>query len=282
MEWPGDLGAEIAQVPRGHKLGDVTTEYGFVGMYHSGIFSDGLNEHGVAISALWLKDSVFVSKGEGVRKNSDLVHYVLGNTKNVDEALAFIRKNKFYAYSPKVLEGMGLTIHFAITDATGRSVVVEFVKEGLKVYENKVGVMTNTPTYDKHLKIWSAYDPSKFSEETFESFDYSPEGRFCRMASFNATQAAVPDDAAAVSRAWSMLNTVDIPQGILYWRWVNDSPQFTSYAVVVDLKNRVYYLRTYDNYDVRKIDLNKVDFSAIEFKSVSVYGKTSYRDVDFK
>ncbi len=97
MEWPGDLGAEIAQVPRGYKLGDIVTEYGFVGMYHGSLFSDGINEHGVAISALWLESSQFAPESDAARKNIDLIHYTLGNSKTVDEALEFIRSNAFYA-----------------------------------------------------------------------------------------------------------------------------------------------------------------------------------------
>ncbi|WP_170335586.1 linear amide C-N hydrolase [Ruegeria arenilitoris] len=281
MEWPGDLGAEIARVPRGHTIGDVTTQYGFVGMWHGSVISDGVNEHGLALSALWLSDSQYDEEGDGARKNVDLIHHVLGNTKTVDEALDFIRDNRFYAYGPEVLGGMPLTIHFAITDETGRSVVVEYAEDGLAVYENEVGVMTNDPTYDVQLELWQAYDPNNFDEGTFESFDWSPEGRFQRMAAMNATQATVPDTDAAVNRAWSMINTVDIPQGILYWRWVNDDPQITSYSVVVDPQERTYYFRTYDNYDIRKIDLDEIDFGAIEFKSQSIFGTQDYRSFEF-
>ncbi len=176
---------------------------------------------------------------------------------------------------------MPLTIHFAISDDTGRSVVVEFGEDGPAIYENEVGVMTNDPTYDVQLEIWQQYNPENFSEETFESFDWSPEGRFARMAAINATQAKVPTTDNAVNRAWSMINTVDIPQGILYWRWVNDDPQITSYSVVVDPVDRVYHFRTYDNYDIRKIDLDDIDFSTIEFKSQSIFGAQDYRTFVF-
>ena len=80
---------------------------------------------------------------------------------------------------------------------------------------------------------------------------------------------------------WSMVNTVDIPQGILYWRFINDNPQLTSYAVVDDLKNRVYYFRTYDNYDIRKIDLGKIDFGKVKRKSASLFGTANYREFQF-
>ena len=95
MEWPGDLGAEIALIPRGHRIGDVETQYGFVGMYHGGLVSDGMNEHGVAASALWLDSSQYAPEGDGA-KISDLLNYVLGNTKSVEEAIAYIQGQSFY------------------------------------------------------------------------------------------------------------------------------------------------------------------------------------------
>ena len=283
MEWPTDLHGKISIVPRNYDFGSFKTDYGFVGMSHGKdlFFSDGMNEQGMAVSSLWL-DSEFAKKEQGSLPLTELVRHVLGKTKTVDEAIAFIKGNKFHATSPEVLSGHELKQHFAITDATGRSIVVEFVKGGVKIYENKVGAMTNDPTYDEHLKIWSKYNGKKFNEEDFEAFNYSPGGRFCRMAAFNATQAKVPTDEAAVNRAWSMVNTVDIPQGIIYIRAINDRPHFTSYAVVGDLRNRVYYFRTYDNYDIRKVDLAKIDFGKVKQKSASLFGPANYREFKFK
>ena len=59
LEWPGELRSEITRVPRGHDFGKFKSEYSFVGVTHSGPFSDGLNEHGLAISALWLSKSKY-------------------------------------------------------------------------------------------------------------------------------------------------------------------------------------------------------------------------------
>lgn len=282
MEWPGDLQAEIAIFPRGHSFETFKAKYGFVGIHHLGGLSDGLNEHGLAVSALWLSESKYADKSKAHYSITELIPYLLGNTKTVEEALEFIRANQFYTGSFKQNNKIEITLHFAITDASGRSVVVEFIDGKAKIYENKVGVMTNEPTFDKHLQLWSAYNPANFNEETFEGFDYSPEGRFARMAAFNATQTKVATDEDAINRAWSMLNTVDIPKGILYWRWVDETPQFTSYALVVDIKNRVYYFRTYENYDVRKVDLSKINFSSVKYRSASLFGYANYQEFKFK
>ena len=284
MEWPGELQAQMTIVPRNHHLGSFTTKYGFVGISHAGLlFSDGLNEHGLAASGLWLDASKYAEKKPGAYHIKELINYVLGNTKTVDEAVAFIKSNSFYTSADfgSLAAGIPLSLHFAITDSSGRSVVVEFIDGKPVIHENKIGVMTNDPPYEEQLKNWSKYTEKPINEETFEAFDLSPEGKFCRMAAFNVTQAKVPTDNAAVNRAWSMVNTVDLPQGVLYWRWVNDSPQFTSYAVVVDLKNRVYYLRTYDNYDIRKVDLSKIDFATAKYGSIPMFGTANYKELKF-
>jgi choloylglycine hydrolase len=282
MEWPGDLHAEMARVPRGHDFGSFRTKHGFVGISHDGIFSDGLNEHGLAISALWLGESKYPAKTADARPITDLLPLVLGSAKTVDEALAAIKATSFYGVTSNLAPGLEITLHYAITDAGGRSVVVEFLDGKNVVTENKVGAMTNDPNYAQQMEVWSKYDPSKFDEGTFQAFDYSPEGRFSRMAAINATQAKVPDDIAAVNRAWSMVNTVDIPQGILYWRWVNDRPQFTSYSVVGDLQNRIYYFRTYNNYDIRKVALQEIDFAKTTYQVDTLFTPANYQEFRFK
>lgn len=284
MEWPTDLKGEMTLVPRGYKLGSFQTQYGFVGISHGGLlFSDGLNEHGVACSGLWLDESKYSEKKPGAYHVSELISYVLGNTRSVDEALTFIKANTFYTSAEfgSLAEGITLLLHFSITDASGRSVVVEFIEGKPVIHENKVGAMTNDPRFELQMENWSKYANKTFNEENFEAFDFSPKGKFCRMAALNVTQAKVLTDATAVNRAWSMLNTVDLPQGVLFWRHVSDHPQFTSYAVVADLKNRVYYFRTYDNYDIRKIDLGKIDFAIVKFKSATLFGTADYKEFKF-
>lgn len=282
MEWPGDLQAEMTRVPRKHDFGTFKTRHGFVGISHKGIFSDGMNEHGLAVSALWLGESRYPEKTAKSRPITDLVPLVLGNAKTVHEAVAMIKENAFYGVTSDLAPGLKITLHYAITDPTGRSVVIEFLDGKTVVFENKIGAMTNDPNYAKQRKAWARYDVTKFDEGTFQGFDYSPEGRFCRMAAINVTQAKVPDDISGVNRAWSMVNTVDIPQGILYWRWVNDNPQFTSYSVVGDLANRVYYFRTYNNYDIRKIALADIDFAATRFTSDTIFTPADYQQFKFK
>ena len=39
-------------------------------------------------------------------------------------------------------------LHFAVHDAQGNSLVIEYVQGKLHIYDNPLGVMTNSPTFD--------------------------------------------------------------------------------------------------------------------------------------
>lgn len=46
--------------------------------------------------------------------------------------------------------GMILTIHWAFTDRTGETIIIESDEQGVQIYRNSMGVMTNSPNYSWH------------------------------------------------------------------------------------------------------------------------------------
>ncbi|WP_132859751.1 linear amide C-N hydrolase [Shimia isoporae] len=67
-----------------------------------------------------------------------------------------------------------------------------------------------------------------------------------------------------------------------YWRWVNDDPQFSSYLTVADVNNGVYYVRTYDNYNIQKITLSDVNFNTEGVVCVGAFSEApEYQEFDF-
>jgi|GEM_PF-3834402 len=120
MEWPGDLNAMVTRMPRNHDFGTFKAEQGFVGISHNGIFSDGMNEHGLAVSGLWLSETKYPEKTPDSRPITDLIPLVLGNAKTVDEALAAIKEKPFYGVTTDLQPGLVVTLHYAISDPSGR------------------------------------------------------------------------------------------------------------------------------------------------------------------
>ena len=65
-------------------------------------------------------------------------------------------------------------LHWMISDKNS-SIVIEPLKNGLKIYENPVGVLTNNPTFDYHLMNLNNY--MSLNEGLGEN-KFSPELKF--------------------------------------------------------------------------------------------------------
>ncbi|MBB3700651.1 linear amide C-N hydrolase [Flammeovirga yaeyamensis] len=292
MELPVELAEQIVIVPRDYNFYNLKVKYGFTGIEHgnTGLMSSGLNEHGLNIEALALFESNYAPVGEGDINQQQVVSYVLGNAKSVDEAIELLKKTKVEGSKLSLMKDIELGIHFAITDGK-RSVVVEYIngKGTPEIYENKLGVMTNDPRYPtQELMAMSLINgdlesgTTTFSEENFMGFDRTPQGRFQQLVALNYTQdlTRVKTDFDAINRAWAMVNSVEIVQGSLYWRFVDEKPQMTGYSTVIDVKNKVYHFRTYDNMDIRKVDVNAIDFATVAYQTQDIYRTQSeYKDI---
>lgn len=94
---------------------------------------DGMNEAGFAISVNMIQDSASIDQNT---EKPDLttttaVRLLLNQAASVDEALALLTRYDLHA-------SMGMMIHFAMTDADGRSVVAEYINNEMVVTETPV------------------------------------------------------------------------------------------------------------------------------------------------
>lgn len=94
---------------------------------------DGMNEKGLAVSVNMIQDNA------SINQNSDkpdlttttAVRLLLNKAASVDEALELLRQYDLHA-------SMGMMIHFALADSTGRGVVVEYIDQEMVVTETSV------------------------------------------------------------------------------------------------------------------------------------------------
>ncbi|GGZ71879.1 linear amide C-N hydrolase [Algibacter mikhailovii] len=298
MEGPIRMDENIFIAPRNHNdFNGVTGPYGYVGIRHGETewVSTGINEHGLNVESLGLGANGgitnYLPAGEGDYNQQNLLPFILANAKTVDEAIALVKKTKVETSELEVAHNIEVGLHFSITDLN-KAIVIEYVDgSGYPViYENKLGVMTNEPEYPVQEALASdviggeSYDVAhaKYSDTEFRPFSRTSTGRFQHLVSLNyvADYTRVQNDFQAVNYAWSMLNTLDIPQGVLYWKWLDENPQMVGYSNVVDLKNKIYYVRSYDNQSIQQIDLKKIDFAKTEYKEVSIFDQANqYNEV---
>jgi choloylglycine hydrolase len=131
-----------------------TTKYGVVGMtaFKMPLFSDRLNEKGLAVGNLMFFGYAEYEPFDPKKANNTLAHFelatwLLANFATVAEVRQAIGKVRV-CEGPSVVSGFVIPLHFVVYDAKGDCLVIEYVKGKLHAYDNLLGVMTNSPTFD--------------------------------------------------------------------------------------------------------------------------------------
>ena len=133
------------------------TKYGMIGANALGfhVIVDGINEKGLFFSALYFPgyaEYVDVTPENDSRAMApyELGNWVLGNCATIEEVRVQIGN---IVLAKTVVDALGgpPPLHFIVRDPSGKSLVIEPLEGTLKVYDNPVGAMTNSPTFDWHL-----------------------------------------------------------------------------------------------------------------------------------
>lgn len=93
---------------------------------------DGMNEEGLAVSVNMIQDSATIEQDTGKPDltTTTAVRLLLDRAANVEEALELLGQYDLHA-------SMGMMVHFALADASGRSVVVEYIDNEMTVTDTK-------------------------------------------------------------------------------------------------------------------------------------------------
>ena len=94
---------------------------------------DGMNEKGLCVAVLMIEDRPAFSQDTGKPDltTTTAVRLLLDRTASVDEAVELLSQYDLHASA-------GMMVHFAIADAAGRSVVVEYIDNEMSVVETSV------------------------------------------------------------------------------------------------------------------------------------------------
>ncbi len=94
---------------------------------------DGMNEKGLAVSVNMIQDGADISQDSDRPDitTTTAVRLLLDQAADVDEALALLEQYDMHA-------SMGMMVHFALADNSGRSVVVEYIGNEMVVTETPV------------------------------------------------------------------------------------------------------------------------------------------------
>jgi len=281
-----------------------TVKYGLVGMNAFGqpLLTDGINEMGLAVGNLLFPGYADYEPFDPRKANITLAQYevatwLLSNFATAAEVRQALGKVRV-VQGPKEVAGI-LPLHFAVHDPQGNSLVIEYVKGKLHIYDNPLGVMTNSPAFDWMTTYLSNFvnlsatnvpelDLGGVAVKQFGQGsgmlglpgDFSPPSRLVRMVAL--TQAALPVKGpdAGLNLAMTIINNVDIPKGAV--REKDEKGMMydvTQWTVAADLAGKRYYYHTSANKNWRYVDVAKALQGAKDIKSISLDNPPDYPDI---
>ena len=161
LDYDFSYGDEIAITPRGYpfhfrRAGEMQTHYSMIGMAHVAenypLYHEAANEKGLCMAGLNFVGNAFFGKEEENKDNIaqfEFIPWILGQCADIREARELLKKmtlvNIPFNENLPVAE-----LHWMIADSN-ETITVEFVKEGVRIYDNPVGTLTNNPPFDEQL-----------------------------------------------------------------------------------------------------------------------------------
>lgn len=242
LDYDISFGEQVAVTPRNFYLnfryvGELQSHYAIIGMAHVEkgypLYYDAVNERGLCIAGLNFVGNAHYNKAQKDKKNVaqfELVPYLLAKCASVAEAVDEIKEINLtddrFCESLPVAE-----LHWLIADRKS-AVTVEFVKGGVKIYDNPAGVLANNPPFPEQIFNLNNYmslsprDPKNvFSKKLkLEPYsrgmgaiglpgDLSSESRFVRAAFFLLNSVSDDDEESSVNQFFHILGSVAQPRG---------------------------------------------------------------------
>ena len=177
-------------------------------------------------------------------------------------------------------------LHWMLADRH-KCLVLEAVEEGLKVYENPFGVLTNNPPFPFHqmnmenyLNLTSRSPENRFSDRLDLKpcsqgmgalglpGDASSASRFVRAAFFKWNSVSEPSEPADVSQFFHILDGVAMIRGTVITG--QGTCDITLYSSCMNTRTGVYYYKTYEDSRLRRIDMHQADLE--EKRLITVTG----------
>ena len=293
LDYEFSYGDEITVTPRNYVFSlrhskKLENHYAIIGMAHvSGdypLYYDAMNEKGLGIAGLnFVGNAIYKPVNLETSKKQitqfELIPFILGTCASLKEAKEALKNMDLVdtPFSPQLPVG---SLHWLIADETG-SITVESVKEGLMIYDNPIGVLTNNPPFPQQMFQLNNYmhlSPKQpvntFSKDlplnTYSRGmgalglpgDLSSSSRFVRASYVKMNSRCNGDELSSVSQFFHILGSVDQQRGCC--EVTEGKYEITLYTSCCNATKGIYYYTTYDNHQISAVDMHKTDLNGQE------------------
>ncbi len=289
------FGESVVVTPRHYhwhfrEAADRDDSYAIIGMAtvedNMPLYYDGTNEKGLSMAGLnFAGNAHYFSQAdpgkEGIA-SFEMIPWVLGQCKNVDEAKACIQNltvldTRFNEKLPTS------TLHWLVADASS-SFVVESVADGLHIYDNPVGALTNNPPFpiqlfglNNYRQLMAGVPENRFAKGLDLDLysrgmgaiglpgDLSSASRFAKVVFTKLNSKCGSGEEESVSQFFHILGSVEQQRGCCDLG--NDQYEYTIYSSCCNTDTGVYYYKTYDNSRITKVDMHHEDLDGEKWQS---------------
>ena len=249
------------------------------------LYYDAVNEKGLCMAGL-----NFVGNARYFEPCSDkdnvaqyeLIPYILSqceSVKEVKELLGIINiTGEAFSEDLPVAQ-----LHWILADKA-QAITVESVKDGLKIYDNPIGVLTNNPPFpmqtfnlNNYMSLSTLPPKNSFAPDiNLDAYsrgmgaiglpgDLSSQSRFVRVAFTKLNSVSVSDEKSSVGQLFHILGSVEQTRGCCVLE--NGKHEITVYTSCCNADKGIYYYTTYNNRQITAVDMHRTNLDSDELKT---------------
>lgn len=238
------------------------------------LYYDATNEHGLSIAGLNFVGNAYlnpqIQSGKINLAPYELIPYILGKCKNVFESINLLKKIELVdiRFNSKLPNA---ELHWIISDKK-QSIVFEYMKDGAKIHDNPMGILTNNPPFEyqimnlnNYMNITNKAPENKFSNNLeLNAYsrgmgalglpgDNSSMSRFVRCSFNKLNSITYASDIDEITQFFHILSSVEQVEGSVM---VGNRYERTQYTSCCNTDKGVYYYKTYNNHQISAISMH--------------------------
>lgn len=280
-------GEQVVITPRNFALefrheATIKSHYAMIGMATViggyPLYFDATNEKGLSMAGLNFPGNAHFFEMQRRRDNItpfEFIPWILSQCASVSEARELL--SRISLLNENFSDKLPLQpLHWMISDRD-ESIVVESMSDGLHIYDDPVGVLTNNPPFDimlfslnNYRSVSAASTPVTFADglqlnEYSRGMgglglpgDLSSASRFVRASFTKLNSVCAADEQSSVSQFFHILGSVEQQRGCCR---LGDEYEITIYSSCVNTDRGIYYYTTYDNSRINAVDMHREDLS---------------------
>ena len=287
LDYEFSYGDEITITPRNypfhfrHSDKVLDSHYAIIGMAHVAgdypLYYDAINEKGLGMAGLNFVGNAAYAEPVSDKENVaqfEFIPWILSQCATVAEARKLLEKMNLVdeSFAPSLPASQ---LHWIIADKDS-AITVESVKDGLHVYDNPAGVLTNNPPFDQQMLQLNNYmhlspksPVNQFSDKLPLAHysrgmgalglpgDLSSASRFARVAFTKMNSVSGDSEEESVGQFFHILGSVEQQRGCC--EVAEGKYEITIYTSCCNATKGIYYYTTYTNRQISAVDMHRED-----------------------